>query len=168
MSEQWINCARFPLYEVSDAGNIRNKNTKRILKTSYIGGYEYVCLRDNNCSKTVRLHRIIAESFYGLSDKDIEVNHIDGNKKNNRIDNLEFCTRKDNIEHAMRLGLFKPNNFGHASKHVYCRETDTTYKSIRECSRKLNIDQSELTKFLSGKLNYTPSVLTDLHFEFVE
>lgn len=168
MSEQWTSCTRFPLYEVGNNGHIRNKNTKRILKTHYIDGYEYVSLRDSNRSKTVRLHRIIAESFYGLSDKDIEVNHIDGNKKNNRLDNLEFCTRKDNIEHAMRLGLFKPNNFGRVGKCVYCRETDTTYKSIRECSRKLNIDQSELTKFLSGKLNYTPSMLKNLHFEFVD
>ena len=168
MNNTWTPAARFPMYEVNESGLIRNQKTKRVLKTHYKNGYEMVTLAQNKRPKTVRLHRVIAESFYGLDEQGLEVNHIDGNKNNNCIDNLEFCTRKENIQHAMKKGLFKPNNFGHKSKRIRCIEQNIIYSSIRECSRQLNIDQSEMTKFLSGKTNYIPTALEGLHFEFVD
>lgn len=63
-----------------------------------------------HCKKTVfRLHRLVAEHFIGDPlPKETDVNHKDGNKQNNSASNLEWCTRSENMKHAIRTGLFYP------------------------------------------------------------
>ena len=101
-------------YSVSSLGRIRNNDTWEILKTHEIkGGYLRVNLypRGNakHGSKRRLVHRIVAFAF--LYDDYIEgittdVNHIDGNKHNNSVENLEWCTRTHNAQHAQRTGLY--------------------------------------------------------------
>lgn len=90
------------LYEVSSDGHIRNKITNRVLR-EFVGKDGY--LRTQLHSKTTLIHRIVATAFIPNPDNFSEVNHKDGNKRNNSISNLEWVTRSENQAHAYKLGL---------------------------------------------------------------
>ena len=145
---RWIPVKGFSKYEVSNEGNIRNKKTGRILKQQ-IGthGYNVLTLRKNKVPVTARVHRIVADSFYDGDHDELDVNHIDGNKLNNHISNLEFCTRKENIRHAFDTGL------KHGSRRTKIRivETGDEFNSITECQSITGFDKSAICKCLSGK-----------------
>lgn len=78
-------------------------------------GYYCMYFSNNNKRSSVRVHRIIAKAFIPNPDNKKTVNHIDGNKLNNNIDNLEWCTQKENVRHAWDNNLSHPsmkNKFG--------------------------------------------------------
>ena len=93
-------------YLVSNYGRIFSIKTNKFLKLT-INNTGYVSLKiyDNNTKKTILLHRIIARTF--LNELHYEVNHIDANKLNNNLNNLELVTRSENLQHARDKGLFK-------------------------------------------------------------
>ena len=102
------------LYEVSNQGNVRSlkafpKYARRLMKkTPNGGGYEIVQLCDANCQPHVLyVHRLVAHEFHGSCPAGEEVNHINGNKADNRAVNLEYLTRKENIIHSIKIGLRK-------------------------------------------------------------
>ena len=92
-------------YEASSEGHIRNKKTKRVLH-EFVGKDGY--LRTQFDGKTRTVHRVIASAFLPAEEGKIFVNHIDGNKSNNTVSNLEWCTREENIQHAYSHGLIHP------------------------------------------------------------
>ena len=147
--EKWIPAKQFSKYEVSNNGSVKNSKTGRILRTfPNARGYMQVCLRDDDRRQhTVSVHRLIADSFYDGNHSDLDVNHIDGDKQNNRIGNLEFCTRKENINHAFKTGLKEPSR----QTKIKVVETGAVYKSIRECARSICGNQSQILRCLSGK-----------------
>lgn len=67
-------------------------------------GYLNVALQNKTLRKREKIHRLVAAAFIGPPGK-LDVNHIDGNKLNNRLENLEYVTRSENLKHAFRLGL---------------------------------------------------------------
>lgn len=71
-------------------------------------GYVYVQLWNNAKYKNIRLHRLVAQTFIPNLENKPQINHIDGNKQNNRADNLEWCTQSENSKHAYKIGLAKP------------------------------------------------------------
>ena len=108
------------LYEVSNLGNIKSVKRKaknrgkgkriireRILKPSMdrSNGYYQIKLSKNGKLKTFKIHKLVIEHFLNKISKGLVVNHIDGNKLNNNINNLEICTQKDNIRHAIDNNL---------------------------------------------------------------
>lgn len=100
------------LYRVTDKGEVitligRYKNIKYLKQSSDRGGYRIVVLVKNGVLKTKTVHRLVAEAFMGKSK--LCVNHIDGNKSNNRLENLEFVTHKENMAHATSNGLLVRN-----------------------------------------------------------
>lgn len=93
-------------YMINPDGRIFSNKYNRILKSGdRVGGYVHVGLTKNGRSKTIRVHRLIAETFIPNPENKPQVNHIDCNKQNNRVSNLEWCTRQENIDHAVDNGL---------------------------------------------------------------
>ena len=111
MSEIWKDVKNYEdLYQVSNLGQVKSKKSGRILKTPPIKtGYLRLNLLKNGKPKQAYVHRIVAEVFIPQKIGKSEINHIDGDKTNNRIENLEWVTHKENILHSHRIGLNKPN-----------------------------------------------------------
>ena len=125
-------------YEISDDGIVyslarKSRNGKhigdRILKGGeYPNGYRYVILTDDNRNETRCMnHRLVAEAFIPNPKKLPFVNHIDGDKKNNHVDNLEWCTHLENVRHAIRTGLVKKICKIERSVEIRLPEGDTVY-----------------------------------------
>ena len=98
------------LYEVSNFGRVKslgngksNNSKERILKPGKVGGgYLKICLCKNREINQFFIHRLVAETFISNPDNLPEVNHKDENKENNSVENLEWCTHKDNCNHGTR------------------------------------------------------------------
>ncbi len=125
MKELWKDIKGYEgCYQVSNLGRIKSLDRMtnnqygeyfmkgRILKNSIIKdkGYCRVSLNNGNGKISKRVHRLVAEAFIPNPENKPEVNHKDGNKLNNCVSNLEWCTNKENIEHSIRTGLKKHCN----------------------------------------------------------
>lgn len=100
--ECWKPLRNFPSYNGSTEGRIMNIKTQKILKpTINEKGYYQVCLRKNNVQYSVRVHRIIAETFLGLH-PGLDVIHKNDDRLNNSIDNLKWCTRRETLNRNRR------------------------------------------------------------------
>ena len=92
-------------YEVSNLGNVRNKNTKVVLSQEDTGnGYLCVGLQiDKGVYKKTRVHRMVAMAFleFQRTEERNEVDHINGNKSDNSVDNLRWCTHKENMNNPV-------------------------------------------------------------------
>lgn len=101
-------------YQISSYGRVAHwtqKNKWNILKkTNKNGDYLSVVLSVNGAQKTIRIHRLVAKAFIPNPNNFGLVNHKDGNKQNNYFYNLEWCTQKENVAHAKRIGLWKYNH----------------------------------------------------------
>lgn len=101
--EIWKTISSSPNYEVSNLGAVRNNKTGNMLKVATNNfGYKLVCLSNKNKKQTGYIHRLVAEAFVTtqLDTRVSVVNHIDGNKSNNTIENLEWATYTDNAMHG--------------------------------------------------------------------
>ena len=123
MAELWKDVKGFEgWYQISNLGNARRiapvngaprcKNLKPWINSE---GYSYVTF-NVRCKKTAfRVHRLVAEHFIGEPlENQTDINHIDGNKQNNAVSNLEWCSRSENMLHAIKTGLFVPKKRGAA------------------------------------------------------
>ena len=111
-------------YEVSDLGRVRTNSQRPGLLTLTIqkSGYRYAMIEMHNGKpKNCRVHRLVAQHFIPNPNNLPEVNHIDGDKANNQVSNLEWCTRSHNVKHSFDTGLKQP-----------CRWTDEQRKRISD------------------------------------
>lgn len=108
--EIWKKVEGFENYEVSNYGNVRNSKTKKEKKCNLnTQGYLQTQLSKNNVRKNFRINRLVAITFIPNENNYTQVNHIDGNKLNNHVDNLEWCLPKENIRHAIENKLRNMN-----------------------------------------------------------
>ena len=161
--EIWKKIQGFNNYSVSSLGNIRRdeyyikdsigrnqyKSKKLILPSIGKDGYNKVVLtNDLGERKTLRINRIVALTFLNNDDNLEFVNHKDGIKTNNIVDNLEWCTSSENVQHAIKMGLCNTSMF--VEKLSINGEVLEEFRSIREASRITGIDNSGIAKVCKG------------------
>ena len=157
------------LYEVSNLGQVRSfySGEAKVLKPSIDkDGYLKVNLYKNKKLYRKLIHRLVATAFIPNLDNKPQVNHIDGNKQNNAVSNLEWCTRIENIQHSWETGLrneetkkkMSEANKGKLageknpkSRKVICITTGETFNCIREAEEKYNIAHQNISKCCKGK-----------------
>jgi len=112
MNERWRAIEEYPDYEVSDHGRVKRTTTRTCAKAGTIlstrglrNGYPSVDLCREGAARSYSVHRLVAAAFFGLCPPGQEVNHINGNKTDNRATNLEYLTSSKNQLHAYRAGL---------------------------------------------------------------
>lgn len=112
MIEIWKPIPNFSRYEASNLGRLRSLNYKRSGKVKVLkpaksndGYLKTMLLNDSGKYSSWTVHKFVMLAFKGERSKGLEVNHINGVKTDNRLENLEYCTRSENIKHAFRTGL---------------------------------------------------------------
>lgn len=109
-SVEWRVINEQSRYEISNDGYVRNRNTGRILRSAPDrDGYHTVILYDSGEKYNRKIHRLVAQYFLEPDLRRDQVNHKDGNKMNNHVSNLEWCTRSENTRHAYDHKLFEAN-----------------------------------------------------------
>lgn len=153
----WKDIAGYEgLYQVSDEGDIEalpktiksgNKvmhRQKRRIKPGLRGRnglmYQMVVLSKNGKSKTFSVHRLVAQAFIPNHENLPEVNHKDKNTLNNRVDNLEWCTRQYNIDYSKSKPVMQ----------IYGGKVIATYKSIKEAGRVTGVKRTGINNVLTG------------------
>jgi len=159
--EEWRGVIDCPNYEVSNLGRVRNRTTGQVLSTALAsGGYPSVQLYRNHRRKTLKTGLLVAESFIGPrpglpgQERLFTLNHIDGDKLNNALSNLEWVTQRENMRHAFRIGL--ASNVG--EKNSNAKLTADAVLAIRcsdeskeELGRRYGVDASAIREVRRGR-----------------
>ena len=137
MQEIWKKIDGFINYQVSNFGRIKSVN--KILKPyqNKKNGYMYTHLSQNGCTKVIRIHRLVANAFIPNLENKPYINHIDGNKENNCVDNLEWCTQKENVNWSICNMKHRKN-----ITHTNTNEKYITYRK-RNNKYRITIDKKE-------------------------
>lgn len=147
MVEIWKDIPNYEgIYQISNYGNVRRlnkwdlnrrefyENIHNIKLQSDTKGYLHVDLSKNQNVKRRDVHRLVAEAFIPNPENKPEINHIDGNKKNNRVDNLEWCTRSENLLHlAYKLKCRIKPVLQYDLNGNFIREWDGARMAAEEC-----------------------------------
>lgn len=140
MKEIWKDIVGYEgKYQVSNCGNIRSLNynktgaIKNISPSVKKTGYKTVNLQTGSMFKCYLLHRLVAQAFIPNPDNKPVVNHKNGDKSDNKVKNLEWCTHKDNQLHAHYVTKVKKTT------RVKCLESGIIYPSIREAARQTGV-----------------------------
>lgn len=121
--ESWRPVTGFSNYMVSDLGRVKNVRFNRILKQFTDGNYLQISLSQDGIRNVRRIHLLVADEFIPNPLNLPIVNHLDGNKENNALYNLERCTYKQNTQHAVRMGLMRP-------KRTFKNDKSSKYKIL--------------------------------------
>lgn len=146
----WRTIDEFPQYEISKNAEVRHKIRKKIRKIS-IGkrGYPVISFRKGGRQYLRTLHTIYAKAFIPNPENKLEVNHIDGDKCNCTLTNLEWVTSKENNNHARNTGLHTSDG----DKRVAQYKDDTLvaiYKSASEASRVTGFNRGNICSCARG------------------
>lgn len=149
-------------YFVSNFGRV--KGPLKILKPSISNwGYERVRIVDNNGKRTSpRVHRLVAQAFIPNPKNKPQVNHIDGNKLNNNVKNLEWATASENKLHD--VGQLGAKPWKMKSKKCRCIETGKEYHSIHFASVSTGISKTQLQEHLKGHRSHAGN----LHWKYIK
>lgn len=166
MEEEWRDVVGYEgLYQVSNFGRVKKLARKHIYTNGDVHFYPERFLYRNpngNVYTSVRLvdkdfhsiqrgiHRLVAEAFIPNPKNKSDVNHIDGNKHNNRADNLEWATRTENMEHCREVLHKEPKKV-----KIKCIETGETFESLAEASIKTGARISKLSQVVHGQRHTT-------------
>jgi hypothetical protein len=158
--EEWRDVVGYEgKYLVSNIGNIKSVKRDKILtpKKNH-DGYLRIQLWKNNKAVFVSIHRLVAESFIPNHENKPFVNHIDGTKNNNLVENLEWVTQSENVRHAWNNGFCGGSINGKHSKAVDQYDLNgnyiNTYPSTMEVERQLGIPHSQISNVCKKKKNY--------------
>lgn len=159
--EIWVNIVGYEgIYKLSDFGGVKSYIyvfPRRLHLSSVEDDYKNICLWKNKKKETFAVHRLVALHFIPNPDNKPFVNHKNGIKWDNRVENLEWCTTAENIQHAVDTGLLKPQK---GSNHGGAKLTEKQVLEIRaigksmfqrEIAKIYNIKRATVSCILSGK-----------------
>lgn len=167
MKEYWKPVVGYEnLYEVSNLGKVRSLNfdgsNKTKIMTPYdVHGYKRIRIFKNKVPRSTGVHRLVAEAFICNPDKKEFVNHKDGNKSNNSVDNLEWATHSENTLHAFRVLKVKPHG-GKKKRAVKIIETGQIFSSVKEAST-CGYNRSSIISCCQGRYH----TANGYHWEYV-
>ena len=149
--EIWVTINNHKDYEISNMGKVRNRHTQEEISGDVnTAGYRRVTLYYGK-KKRYFIHRLVALHFCDGYSENFVVNHIDGNKLNNKADNLEWITRSANDKHAYRKKLRISNNKTKvAKKDIQTGEIIETYESIKDALQANGMKGSNISSVCSG------------------
>ena len=162
--ERWRDWPQDPRIKVSNKGNVISckRGVGHPLKVwRSNSGYQRAAAGD--APRPMRyVHRLVAETWLDNPNPDYytQVNHINGDKTDNRVENLEWVSRSQNVRHAYRTGLKKGYAKGTQIRIV---ETGETFESQSECARRIGCSQGDISNCLTGR----QSAHHGYHFERV-
>jgi hypothetical protein len=156
----WKNLKGFKGYEINILGQVRNKKTNKIYKNNKDkNGYIRMTINYNGKIKNFLVHRLIAIHFIPNPLKLPNINHKDGIKNNNSIENLEWCTQKQNIIHAFRNKLSKIRKGEEIGKNKFKEKDILNIRKLgsngvkhRIIAEKYNTSRSYINFILRGKI----------------
>ncbi|MBZ9633045.1 NUMOD4 domain-containing protein [Clostridium sp. FP1] len=169
MPEVWKDIKGYEgLYQISNTGKVKSLNRldnvgshhqERILKPCLSNkGYLFVGIYRNCKRKPVYIHKLVAQYFTDNSYSKVQVNHLDGNKQNNLLNNLEWCSPSENIRHAHKNGLSNPVRGEQVGTSKLTKEEAAEIKAMKNkgISQKsigglFNISQQEVCKIHNNK-----------------
>ena len=168
MERIWCKLKDFINYSVSNDGLVRNDKLNRLKSVNRLDRYGYpaVDIYEDGVRHYRKVHRLVVEAFIDNPENKPQVNHIDGNKRNNNVSNLEWATASENMKHAYNTGLWKPNinrgmlgkknpNAGRHGHPIKVVETGETFDSIADCELFLGIDSRRICDVLNGNQKST-------------
>ena len=165
-NEQWKAIEGYEgKYEVSDYGRVKSLTRRYagaggIMRGSnHVGGYRNVNLSEHGRARRFLIHRLVMAAFVSPCPDGLEVNHLDGDKHNNHLSNLEYVTRSENLLHANRvLHSWKIKDHGKR----FDKDDLAAMRSMREhgmeCSEictYFDTDRGTISRILSGKMKWT-------------
>lgn len=169
MNEIWIDIVGYEgYYQVSDLGNIRSidriinhpskgamRRKSKMLSPAPNGkGYLTVVLCKNGINKTLVVHRIVAKCWIPNPHNNIQVNHINGEKRDNKIINLEWCDNSYNMNHAISIGLFDNKVKGNMKPIILIKDNITiSFKSGKMAATYINTSSGAIGNVLNGTRN---------------
>lgn len=162
MGEIWKDVIGYEgLYQVSNLGRVKSlvfsrekylSPGKNVIHTKYGDAvYLFVPLSKNGVRKNGGIHRLVAQAFIPNPENKREVNHKDGNPSNNRVENLEWCTHRENILHSVRV-LGHSHIIGHTPYKIRCVETGEIFESVRKAAEATGISRDRIKTQLAGKV----------------
>ena len=156
MYEHWKQIAGYEgVYSVSNLGKVRRDTHRSGRRAGHLvwpiatsHGYDQVGLCVNGRSKRWKLHQLVAEAFLGPCPDGYQINHKDGNKSNNRADNLEYVTPSENIKHGIRLNGRKRIS---ARAVLGMQKRHGEGQSMPSLAKELGCSMSAVSKIINGK-----------------
>ena len=151
--ETFVKIVGFENYEVSNLGRVRNMKSGRILKPSLTkNGYLEHLLYKNNKQRHLLLHRIIATAFIDNPDEKPQVNHIDENKLNNDLSNLEWCTVRENLTHGTRTKRVAEKLSQKVIQLDLNGNVLNEFESMVQAGQETGVSRSNISSCCNGKL----------------
>lgn len=138
-------------YSVSTDGEVRNDKNMKLLAQSSQEDYKFVNLTINGKIYRKRVHRLVAETFIDNPENKPYVNHIDGIRYHNNVDNLEWVTPKENTQHAIRIGLTTNGRAKPVNQYNLNGDLMLTFPSAQEAARQTGSSQAKITECCKRK-----------------
>ncbi len=148
-TKEWRTVSRYPQYEVSNDGEVRHIGKDVRKQTTMKNGYNYISMwiAETRKTKVLPVHRLVAEAFHDNPQGKRCINHKDGNKQNNSVENIEWCTDNENQLHM----TYVLGHNHHPPQAVECVESGITYPSYSIAGKCTGVSCRNISLAAKGK-----------------